>query len=102
MDQKAVVASYYGMSNKADYYRTRAEECCLKATIAEDIDRRSHWLEAAARWLSFGRQESAMLSQRPTSIAKQVERSTANISGLLVTQCSQAYDSGTRLVKHLS
>ena len=81
------------MSSKADYYQTSAEECCLKATIAEDIDRRSHWLEAAARWLSIGRQEGATLSQRPADW-KHVERSTANISGLLVMQCS----TGVRLL----
>ena len=72
MDQKAVVASYYGMSSETDRYRVRAGECCLKATIAEDVERRSHWLEAAARWLSFGRQEGATLSEQP---AGQVERS---------------------------
>jgi hypothetical protein len=69
---KLVIASYYGMSSETDRYRIPARECCLKATIAEDVERRSHWLEAAARWLSFGRQEGATLSEQP---AGQVERS---------------------------
>jgi hypothetical protein len=71
---KLVIASYYGMSSETDGYRIPARECCLKATIAEDVERerRSHWLEAAARWLSFGRQEGATLSEQP---AGQVERS---------------------------
>jgi hypothetical protein len=39
-----------------EYYRHRAEECCLNAIRAEDIERRLHWLEAAARWLLLARQ----------------------------------------------
>ena len=39
-----------------EYYRHRAEECCRNAIRAEDIERRLHWLEAAARWLSLARQ----------------------------------------------
>ena len=62
---KAVVASYIGMSpQKVDHYRKRAEECCRRALIAEDVDQASHWLEAAARWLSLGRQEGVVLPRQ--------------------------------------
>jgi len=39
--------------SKAEYYRGRAEDCCRNAIIAEDVERRLHWLEAAARWVSL-------------------------------------------------
>jgi hypothetical protein len=63
---KAVAASYVGMSSsrKPNHYRARAEECCLKAILAEDVEQRTHWLEAAARWLSLGRQEDALPPRR--------------------------------------
>ena len=48
------------MSGKVGHYRVRAEECCLNAVKAEDNSRRRHWLEAAARWVALGRQESAV------------------------------------------
>ena len=61
------ILSYEGMSSSnAEHYRARAEECCRKAILAEDVDKRSHWLEAAARWFSLGREEGA-LPQRQTS-----------------------------------
>jgi hypothetical protein len=43
-----------------EYYRHRAEECCCNAIRAEDIERRLHWLEAAARWLSLARQQRVL------------------------------------------
>lgn len=50
-DQKGVVASYQGMSSsKTEYYRARAE----------DVARRLHWLEAAARWISFAREQGVL------------------------------------------
>jgi integrase len=36
-----------------EYYRGRAEDCCRDAITAESPDRRLHWLEAAARWLTL-------------------------------------------------
>ena len=48
------------MSSKADHYRGLAKECCLNAVLADDISRCTHWLEAAARWLSLGRQEGVL------------------------------------------
>jgi len=42
-------------SSSAECYRSR------KAVIAEDIDQRNHWLEAAARWISLARQEGILL-----------------------------------------
>ena len=44
-------------SSSAEYYRGCAKDCCRKAVIAEDIDQRTYWLEAAARWVSLARQE---------------------------------------------
>ena len=43
-----------------EYYRHRAEECCRNAISAEDIERRLHWLEAAARWLSLAGQQGCL------------------------------------------
>ena len=43
--------------SKAEYFRASAEDCCRKAVLAEDIDHRSHWLEAAARRISLAREE---------------------------------------------
>ena len=55
---EGVLVSYYGMSpNKAEYFRGRAKDCCRRAVIAEDVDQRTHRLEAAARWVSVARQE---------------------------------------------
>ena len=48
-------------SSSAEYYRGCAEDCCRNAIIAEDVERRLHWLEAAARWVSLARQEGALL-----------------------------------------
>jgi len=56
---KARLGSYSCMSSKAGHYRVCAEECCLNAVKVEDNGRRIHWLEAAARWVSLGRQETA-------------------------------------------
>ena len=44
----SVALGYAGMmyTNARDY-RRRAKDCCRKAVILEDIDQRSHWLEAA-------------------------------------------------------
>jgi hypothetical protein len=48
-------------SSGTEYYRGRAKDCCHRAIIAEDIDQRTHWLEAAARWVSLARQEGFLL-----------------------------------------
>jgi len=51
------------MASKADHYREFAQQCCLNAVMAaEDISRAIHWLEAAARWLAFARQEGVVLT----------------------------------------
>jgi hypothetical protein len=60
------------LASKAEYYRARAEDCCRKATIAEDGDRRLHWLEAAARWVSFARQEGVVLPSRPLLFSRRI------------------------------
>jgi hypothetical protein len=52
------------MSRSAEYYRGRAKDCCRRAVIAEDVDRRTHWLEAAARWVSLARQEGFLLPRQ--------------------------------------
>jgi hypothetical protein len=52
------------MSRKADHYRGQAKECCLNAVLADDIDLRTHWLEAAERWLTFGRQEGVLTTPK--------------------------------------
>jgi len=44
----------------AKEYRRRAKDCCRKAVIVEDIDQRSHWLEAAARWYLLAREEGTL------------------------------------------
>jgi hypothetical protein len=50
-----------GMSpSKAEFFRRQAEACCRKAIVVEDIGQRLHWLEAAARWISLGREEGAL------------------------------------------
>jgi hypothetical protein len=48
------------LQSKAEFYRRQAETCCHKATTAEDVERRLHWLEAAARWISFAREEGEL------------------------------------------
>jgi len=53
--------------SKAESYREHARDCCRNALIAEGGDRCSHWLEAAARWLSLARQEG-VLPPRQTSV----------------------------------
>jgi hypothetical protein len=54
-----------GMSpSSAEHYRGRAEDCCRNAIISENVERRLHWLEAAARWISLARQEG-ILPPRP-------------------------------------
>jgi len=55
--------------SKAEFYRSQAEACCRKAIVVEDIGRRLHWLEAAARWISLGREEGA-LPLRQTSMPR--------------------------------
>jgi hypothetical protein len=51
---------YAVMSSSAEYYRGLAKDCCRKAVKAEDVDQRTHWLEAAARWVSLARQEGVL------------------------------------------
>ena len=48
-------------SSSAEYYRGCVKDCCRKAVIAEDVDRRTHWLEAAVRWVSLARHEGILL-----------------------------------------
>ena len=48
-------------SSSAEYYRGCAKDCCRKAVIAEGVDQSTHWLEAAARWVSLARQEGILL-----------------------------------------
>jgi hypothetical protein len=55
--------------SKAEFYRGQAEACCRKAIIVEDVGQRMHWLEAAARWISFDREEGA-LPRRQTSMPR--------------------------------
>jgi hypothetical protein len=67
-DEKAVVGSYSRMSSSADHVREQARECCLNAVLADDIDRGTHWLEAAARWLALGRPEGVLTQPKVTSV----------------------------------
>ena len=55
-------------SRSAECYRSRAKDCCRKAVIAEDIDQRTHWLEAAARWVSLARQEGILLPAQTKAV----------------------------------
>jgi hypothetical protein len=48
-------------SSSAEYYRGRAKDCCRRAVITEDVDQRTHWKEAAARWVSLARHEGFLL-----------------------------------------
>ena len=64
LDPKGVVASFIRMSPSKEYYRVRAEECCRMAVLVSQIDKRIHWLEAAARWLSLGREQGVLLPRR--------------------------------------
>ena len=66
-DPKGVVASLRCMSPSKEYYRVRAEECCRMAILVSEIDKRIHWLEAAARWLSLGREQGVLLPRRSQS-----------------------------------
>ena len=45
--------------SNSECYRNRAVDCCRKAVIAEDVDQRSHWLEAAARWSLLAREQAS-------------------------------------------
>ena len=56
------------MSTNARDYRRRAKDCCRKAVIVEDIDQRSHWLEAAARWYSLAREMPVRTSKTLGSV----------------------------------
>ena len=47
-----------------EYYRARAEECCRMAILTDAANRRAHWLEAAARWISLGREQGVLLPRR--------------------------------------
>jgi hypothetical protein len=65
LDQNAVFASLSCMTPaKAEWYRDRAEDCCRNAITAESPARRLHWLEAAARWISFAREEGVLPPRR--------------------------------------
>jgi hypothetical protein len=56
-------------SSSAEYYRSCAKDCCRKAVIAEGVDQRTHWLEAAARWVSLARQEGFLLPAQKKAVA---------------------------------
>ena len=59
-DRLSPSLGYAGMSSSnSECYRNRAVDCCRKAVIAEDVDQRSHWLEAAARWSSAAREQAS-------------------------------------------
>ena len=61
LDQNTVFDRLMGMTpSRAEYYRGRAEDCCRSAIRAESVDRRLHWLEAAARWISLAREEGTL------------------------------------------
>ena len=66
-DPKGVVVSLMSMSPSKQFYRVRAEECCRRAILVSDIDKRIHWLEAAARWISLGREQGVLLPRRSQS-----------------------------------
>ena len=69
LDQNTVFAGLMGMTpSRAEYYRGRAEDCCRSAITAESVDRRLHWLEAAARWIRLAREEG-VLPPRQTNAA---------------------------------
>jgi hypothetical protein len=58
------------MSSAPDHFREQAKECCLNAVLADDIDRGTHWLEAAARWLALGRHEGVLTTPKFATVAK--------------------------------
>jgi hypothetical protein len=37
------------------------------AILADAANRRAHWLEAAARWISLGREQGVLLPKRTAS-----------------------------------
>ena len=46
------------------------------AVLVSQIDKRIHWLEAAARWLSLGREQGVLLPRRkPTGTRRAVTAS---------------------------
>jgi hypothetical protein len=91
LDPKGVVASFIRMSPSKEYYRVRAEECCRMAVLVSQIDKRIHWLEAAARWLSLGRELGVLLPRKPTGFSPRSHRElnpsltplASTVSGLL-------------------
>ena len=74
-----------GMSpSKTEFYRRQAESCCRKAIAAEDVEKRLHWLEAAGRWISFGREEGA-LPPRQTSMPRDTRCPKISVNAKVVT-----------------
>jgi hypothetical protein len=68
LDQNTVFAGLMGMTpSRAEYYRGRAEDCCRSAITAESVDRRLHWLEAAARWIRLAREEGVLPPRQTTA-----------------------------------
>jgi hypothetical protein len=59
------------MVAREDPYRENAKQCCLNAVVAQDISHSTHWLEAAARWLEFGRQAGEVQSANGVVVLKQ-------------------------------
>ena len=55
------------MPRGKEYYRVRAEECCRMAASVSEVEKRIHWLEAAARWLSLGREQGVLLPRKTQS-----------------------------------
>ena len=68
------------MSSTADHYRGLAKECCLNAVLAEDINRRTHWLEAAARWVALG-QESGVLTTSKSATVPERHNAAKTVAG---------------------
>ena len=73
---------------EANYYRKRVADCCLRAVINEDVGQRSHWLEAAARWLSLAREEGILPQELRQPIPRSRELTKIPSPGAL-TFCMQ-------------
>ena len=95
---KARLGSYSRMSTKAGHYRVCAEECCLNAVKVEDNGRRIHWLEAAARWVALGRQnttsDSATVAKRQHSTPPTNNSGSSSVEELLAESPFSVESSG--------
>jgi len=57
---------YFLMSRNPDHFRVYATDCCRNAVASDDVSRRAHWIEAAARWIALGRQQGDGLTKLAT------------------------------------